>query len=105
MRDFILANRHGLCFLKAATRAIEALGSDIPKPEFIDLAAGWETFTRTGVALPRETVEYVYMTELETLNMLKKPQVCCGQNVIVPSLAQSGTSIVGRTGEALTNQM
>lgn len=45
------------CFSKAATRAIEALGSDIPKPEFIDLVAGWETFTRTGVALPKETVE------------------------------------------------
>ncbi|EKM80469.1 hypothetical protein AGABI1DRAFT_113649 [Agaricus bisporus var. burnettii JB137-S8] len=43
--------------IPAATRAIEALGSDIPKPEFIDLVAGWETFTRTGVALPKETVE------------------------------------------------
>ena len=42
---------------KAAKAAIEALGSDIPKPEFIDLLAGWETFTRTGVALPQETVE------------------------------------------------
>ena len=43
--------------LQAARQAIEALGSDIPKTEFIDLAAGWETFTRTGVALPQETVE------------------------------------------------
>ena len=45
--------------LQAARQAIEALGSDIPKTEFIDLVAGWETFTRTGVALPQETVECV----------------------------------------------
>ena len=45
--------------LQAARQTIEALGSDIPKTEFIDLAAGWETFTRTGVALPQETVECV----------------------------------------------
>ncbi|KXN87913.1 Homoisocitrate dehydrogenase [Leucoagaricus sp. SymC.cos] len=38
-------------------KAIEALGSNIPKPEFLDLAAGWETFTKTGVALPQETVD------------------------------------------------
>lgn len=44
---------------QAARQAIEALGSDIPKPEFIDLLAGWEVFTRTGVALPEETVECV----------------------------------------------
>ena len=37
--------------IPAARTAIEALGSDIPKPEFIDLLAGWETFTKTGVAL------------------------------------------------------
>jgi len=43
--------------IPAAKSAIEALGSDIPKPEFIDLLAGWETFTRTGVALPHDTVE------------------------------------------------
>ncbi|KNZ80056.1 putative homoisocitrate dehydrogenase [Termitomyces sp. J132] len=43
--------------IPAAKAAIEALGSDIPKPEFIDLLAGWETFTRTGVALPQETVD------------------------------------------------
>lgn len=42
---------------QAARAAILALGSDIPKPEFIDLAAGFETFTRTGVALPQETIE------------------------------------------------
>jgi hypothetical protein len=46
-------------YLQAAKEAIIALGSDIPKPEFIDLVAGWECFTRTGVALPDETVECV----------------------------------------------
>ncbi|KIK08538.1 hypothetical protein K443DRAFT_562402 [Laccaria amethystina LaAM-08-1] len=43
--------------IPAAKAAILALGSDIPKPQFIDLSAGWETFTRTGVALPQETVD------------------------------------------------
>lgn len=43
--------------LQAAQRALEALGSSIPKPKFVDLVAGWECFTRTGVALPEETVE------------------------------------------------
>lgn len=42
--------------IPAAREAIVALGSDIPKPEFIDLSAGWETFQKTGVALPKETV-------------------------------------------------
>jgi len=46
-------------FAQAAKAAILALGSDIPKPQFVDLSAGWETFTRTGVALPQETVECV----------------------------------------------
>lgn len=45
---------------QAAKAAIEALGSDIPKPEFIDLLAGWDTFTRTGAALPHETLEYAF---------------------------------------------
>ncbi|KAG5646451.1 hypothetical protein DXG03_003501 [Asterophora parasitica] len=43
--------------IPAAKQAIEALGSDIPRPEFIDLLAGWETFTKTGNALPHETVD------------------------------------------------
>ncbi|KAF9452209.1 mitochondrial NAD-homo-isocitrate dehydrogenase LysB [Macrolepiota fuliginosa MF-IS2] len=43
--------------IPAARQAIEALGSDIPKPEFVNLSAGWETFTKTGVALPQETVD------------------------------------------------
>ena len=43
--------------IPAARQAIEALGSDIPKPEFVDLLAGFELFTKTGTALPEETVE------------------------------------------------
>lgn len=43
--------------IPAARTAIEAVGTDIPKPEFVDLLAGFELFTRRGVALPEETVE------------------------------------------------
>jgi homoisocitrate dehydrogenase len=43
--------------IPTARMAIEAAGSDIPPPKFVDLAAGFETFTKTGVALPEETVE------------------------------------------------
>ena len=43
--------------IPAARTAIEALGSDVPKPEFLDLLAGFELFTRSGTALPEETVE------------------------------------------------
>lgn len=51
-----------LCYLltfviKGAKAAIQALGSSIPKTEFIDLLAGFECFQRTGTALPNETVE------------------------------------------------
>ena len=50
------------CREQAAKEAIVALGSDIPKPEFLDLSAGWETFQKTGVALPKETVRYLTMS-------------------------------------------
>jgi homoisocitrate dehydrogenase len=43
--------------IQAAQLALEALGSAIPKPRFIELLAGFELFTRSGVALPDETVE------------------------------------------------
>ncbi|EIN10352.1 Isocitrate/isopropylmalate dehydrogenase [Punctularia strigosozonata HHB-11173 SS5] len=43
--------------IPAAKAAILAVGSDIPKPEFVDLLAGFELFAKTGVALPEETVE------------------------------------------------
>jgi len=43
--------------IPAARAAMVALGSDVPKLEFIDLQAGWETFQKTGVALPQETVD------------------------------------------------
>ncbi|PIL36839.1 hypothetical protein GSI_00529 [Ganoderma sinense ZZ0214-1] len=43
--------------IPAAKAVLEALGSDIPKPEFVPLLAGWEVFTRGGNALPHETVD------------------------------------------------
>ncbi|KAF5393777.1 hypothetical protein D9757_000243 [Collybiopsis confluens] len=43
--------------IPAARTAIEAVGSDIPPPKFVDLVAGFEHFTRKGVALPEETIE------------------------------------------------
>jgi homoisocitrate dehydrogenase len=44
-------------FSQAARKTLEALGSDLPKLEFHNLLAGFDLFTRTGTALPRETVE------------------------------------------------
>lgn len=55
--------------LQAAKQAIIALGSDIPPPEFIDLVAGWECFTRTGIALPQETAEYVCLFIIRSASM------------------------------------
>lgn len=43
--------------LPAAEAVLLALGSSIPKPEFVPLQAGWETFQKTGTALPKETIE------------------------------------------------
>ncbi|KZT72667.1 Isocitrate/isopropylmalate dehydrogenase [Daedalea quercina L-15889] len=43
--------------IPAARAAIEALGSEIPKPEFFDLEAGFEVFANSGEALPEDTVE------------------------------------------------
>ena len=45
--------------IPAGRAVLEALGSDIPKPEFVDLEAGFELFATAGEALPEETVEYV----------------------------------------------
>lgn len=42
---------------QAARQVLEALGSDIPKPKFVDLDAGFEYFTRHGVALPEATIK------------------------------------------------
>ena len=42
---------------QAARAALEALGSDLPKLEFVDLLAGFELFTRVGTALPEATIE------------------------------------------------
>ncbi|KAF8211428.1 mitochondrial NAD-homo-isocitrate dehydrogenase LysB [Mycena galopus ATCC 62051] len=43
--------------IPAARDAIVAVKSELPELKFIDLLAGWETFTRTGTALPRDTVQ------------------------------------------------
>ncbi|KAI0320260.1 mitochondrial NAD-homo-isocitrate dehydrogenase LysB [Amylostereum chailletii] len=43
--------------IPAARQALEAVSSDIPKLEFHDLLAGFELFTRTGTALPEDTIE------------------------------------------------
>ncbi|PVG04161.1 mitochondrial NAD-homo-isocitrate dehydrogenase LysB [Serendipita vermifera] len=43
--------------IPAARQAIEALGSTIPKTEFIDLDAGFEYFQKHGKALPEETLQ------------------------------------------------
>ncbi|KAJ9106091.1 homoisocitrate dehydrogenase [Naganishia friedmannii] len=50
--------------LPAAQRVLEALGSSIPKPEFIPLLAGWDHFTKFGTALPEETIQ-VLKTECD----------------------------------------
>ncbi|CAD6578148.1 MAG: homoisocitrate dehydrogenase [Tremellales sp. Tagirdzhanova-0007] len=41
---------------EAAQRVLQALGSSIPKPQFIPLLAGWEEFNKNGKALPEETI-------------------------------------------------
>ncbi|CDZ97241.1 mitochondrial nad-homo-isocitrate dehydrogenase [Phaffia rhodozyma] len=43
--------------LPAAEAVLLALGSSIPRPEFVPLEAGWGTFLKTGNALPQETIE------------------------------------------------
>ena len=45
--------------IPAARAVIQALGSDIPRTEFVNLDAGFECFAKTGTALPDETVECV----------------------------------------------
>ena len=42
---------------QSARDVLLALGSTIPKPEFTNLEAGFELFTKTGVALPDETLQ------------------------------------------------
>ena len=43
--------------IPAARDAILALGSAIPKPEFINLDAGFEYFQKRGTALPDASVQ------------------------------------------------
>lgn len=48
----------GLVLIAQAARdAILAVGSAIPKPEFVNLDAGFEYFTRHGEALPDNTLQ------------------------------------------------
>ncbi|KAJ7228911.1 mitochondrial NAD-homo-isocitrate dehydrogenase LysB [Mycena pura] len=53
----IPADGIGLEVIPAARKAILAVQSELPAVKFIDLLAGWNTFTRTGTALPFETVQ------------------------------------------------
>jgi homoisocitrate dehydrogenase len=53
---FVKTYTHVYRVIQAAKEAILALGSDVPKPEFVDLLAGFELFQKTGTALPEETV-------------------------------------------------
>ena len=46
--------------IPAARQAIEALGSSIPKTEFLDLDAGFEYFQKHGKALPEVTLQYAH---------------------------------------------
>nr|GAT53908.1 predicted protein [Mycena chlorophos] len=43
--------------IPAARDAILAVQTELPPVSFVDLLAGWDTFTRTGTALPAETVK------------------------------------------------
>jgi len=59
--------------IPAARAAIEALGSDIPKPEFIDLEAGFEVFTRSGEALPEDTVQALHECDCALFGAVSSP--------------------------------
>ncbi|THH33753.1 hypothetical protein EUX98_g368 [Antrodiella citrinella] len=59
--------------IPAAQTAIEALGSDIPKPEFTHLLAGFEYFTRAGEALPEETVEALRESDCALFGSVSSP--------------------------------
>lgn len=59
--------------IPAARAAIEAVGSDIPRPEFVDLLAGFELFTRTGTALPDDTVAWV--VQASQLEKIDRPYI------------------------------
>lgn len=55
-----LPTLHSEDILQAARHALEALGSSLPPLEFTHLDAGFEHFTKKGVALPEETLECVF---------------------------------------------
>ncbi|KAH8106269.1 hypothetical protein BXZ70DRAFT_886306 [Cristinia sonorae] len=59
--------------IPAAQAALEALGSDIPKPEFTHLLAGFEYFQRKGEALPDETVETLRESDCALFGAVSSP--------------------------------
>ncbi|KAI0921462.1 hypothetical protein AcV7_008285 [Taiwanofungus camphoratus] len=69
----IPADGIGVEVIPAARTAIEALGSDIPKPEFVDLLAGFELFAKTGAALPEETVEILKECDCALFGAVSSP--------------------------------
>ncbi|KAI0939583.1 hypothetical protein AcW1_004570 [Taiwanofungus camphoratus] len=69
----IPADGIGVEVIPAARTAIEALGSDIPKPEFVDLLAGFELFAKTGTALPEETVEILKECDCALFGAVSSP--------------------------------
>ncbi|KAH9947286.1 mitochondrial NAD-homo-isocitrate dehydrogenase LysB [Amylocystis lapponica] len=59
--------------IPAARLAIEALGSDIPKPRFVDLLAGFEHFARSGEALPDDTVHALQECDCALFGAVSSP--------------------------------
>lgn len=59
--------------IPAARTVIEALGSDIPKPQFVDLDAGFEYFAKSGTALPEETVEQLKECDCALFGAVSSP--------------------------------
>ena len=76
--------------IPAARATIEALGSDIPKPEFVDLEAGFELFATSGEALPEDTVEYVSRRIVPLRSCERPPEP--SRNATALYSVRSGTS-------------
>jgi len=52
---------------------LEALGSDLPRLEFVDLLAGFELFTRVGTALPEATIEVLREQDCALFGAVSSP--------------------------------
>ena len=79
---------------------MEALGSDLPRLEFVDLLAGFELFTRTGTALPEATIECVVYKlgcekEIWTCVLTGFTTGPCGSRIALYSVP-SGRSILSK---------